>query len=247
MKIGAIILLLILHMGICSEIANANMNKSNNIVFLSFSNNTKFPNINSQEILSEYLFSRMIDLQEFQVIEHSDDAEVEEIEQRFNINQDKIEEAASNNDFSYLYSAYDNNINQKQVGQSLPARDIQLIASKYNADYILHGSVDYLGTDVEVDTSLVRVIGIEKTKPYLIAVATVRIIDALDGRVIWTCVTYGKSKDHLYSYKGFSAGTGELHEQLFYDAIDKTSENIVGQLEQDLQSKRLQLRNGAIK
>lgn len=217
------------------------------VVFLTFNDNTEYKQLKAHEILSEYMLSRICELSDFYVIEHSVDIESFEIEKRLNVDNDSIKEAKEKDDFEFLMTAHDNSIHKKQAGHFLPNELTRTIGTKYNANYILQGSVEYLGADVEIDTSLVPVIGVVKKKPYLVAVAFIRLIDAFTGQVVWTCQAYGKAKDHLYSGKGIRLGTGELNSQLFYDAIDKTSEEIVKLLQKDLKKGRLVLKKGEFK
>ena len=245
MKKRVVLLTILLCMLIVPICARANGH--NSVVFLTFSDNTEYKQIKSHEILSEYLLSRMCELSNFNVMEQGVDIEVFEIEKKLNVDNDNIKEAKEKDDFEFLMNAHENSIHKKQAGQFLPEEFITKIGKKYNADYIFHGSVEYLGADVEVDTSLVPIIGVEKTKPYLIAVAFVRLIDATNGQVVWTCQAFGKAKDHLYTGKGIRLGTGELNSQLFYEAIDKTSEEIIKLLQKDLKKGRLVLKKGEFK
>ena len=222
-------------------------NRYNSVVFITFSDNTEYKQIKSHEVLSDYLLSRMCELSSFYVMEHTADVEAFEIEKKLNVDNDSIREAKEKDDFEFLMNAHENSIHKKQAGQFLPEEFTKNIGAKYNADYILHGSVEYLGADVEIDASLVPIIGVEKTKPYLIAGAFVRLIAADNGQIVWTCQAYGKAKDHLYSGIGIRLGTGELNSQLFYEAIDKTSEEIIKLLQNDLEKGRLVLKKGDFK
>lgn len=221
---------------------SVNANEVSRLVFLTFNDNTEYKQIKSNEIFSEYLLEKICVGKFFTVTEHFMDETVLDVEKNLNSDSYSIKKAKENEDFEFLMTVHDDSIHKKGAGQFLSQELTRTIGEKYNVDYILHGSVEYLGADIEIDTSLVSIAGIEKTKPYLVAVVIVRLIDALSGQVVWTCQAYGKAKDHLYSGRNLKLGNGKLNSQLFYEAIDDVSRKVIDMLEDDIKNGKLVLK-----
>lgn len=224
---------------------NVEANTSSNIVFMTFSDNTAYKKINSPQIFSEYLLSDILDLEEINLVEHSYDENALKLEKRLTSDESIAKEAIAQNDFASMFTLGENDINQKSVGDRVALGDVQLIGRKYDAGYILHGSVDSLGSGIKETSALS--IGVTERNPYIEAVVTARIVDTQDGKVIWFKSVKGVGKDSYISTKHISAGTSELNSELFYEALEKASKKLVKELAKDLEKGKLKLRKGEVK
>ena len=224
---------------------NVEANTSSNIVFMTFSDNTTYKKINSPQIFSEYLLNDILDLEEINLVEHSYDEKTLKLEKRLTSNESVAKEAIAQNDFASMFNLGENDINQKNVGDSVPLEDAKIMGKKYAVGYILHGSVDSLSSGIKETSALS--IGVTERNPYIEAVVTARIVDTQDGKVIWSKSVKGIGKDSYISTKHISAGTSELNSELFYEALEKASKKLVKELAKDLEKGKLKLRKGEVK
>lgn len=218
-----------------------------NVAFLRFVDNTKYTNIHTGAIVSELLLTDLIDNPYIKIIEHGVMNDAIEAEGKLNNDALLADNAAENEDFAYLIEAQQRKDISKTVrGDFLPIEDVQVLGNKYGADYILHGTIDYLGTSETINSDLVSVIGLEKTTFSLIVVATVRLIDTQTGEVIWAYRKQGASKDKKYDTSIISIGVKGFNATLFDEAIEKLSKCFAEQLQKDLETKKLILKKGSV-
>lgn len=218
------------------------MGKIPTMVFLTFTDNTPYSDMQTGSIMDNLLLDRLLETDSFDIVERSVAKDVLEIETQLNITNDGVDKAVENNDFSYIFGASENDLTIKEEGEGVSPETTRLIGKKHHADYILHGTIDYLGKDSRTIMLPLKHFQFGSSTPYLEAVATVRIIDAATGRIIWVKKEKGVSKDSLVKLQNIKVGTGLFNNQLFYEALDKISKNVVKALIKDLQSGKIILK-----
>ena len=140
-----------------------------------------------------------------------------------------------------MFAAAENDLNSKTKGDSIPAKNTKVIGDKYHVNYILHGTIDYLGKGKNFMMVPLPHFFVSSINPYLEARVTLRLIEAQTGRIVWSHKERGGSRDSLYNLKDFTFGTGEFSNQLFVEAMKKISKKFAESLADDLEKGRVLL------
>lgn len=213
------------------------------MAFLDFVNNTQYKTVNSEQDLAELLLADLIDLKEVYFVEQRVLKDTIEAQDRLNKGYVSMDKAAENQDFVYLLESQSRKeISQTVKGDFLPVEDVQIIGKRYGADYILHGTMDFLGSQKEIKTDLVPLLGVEKTKFKIIAVGTLRVIDARNGEVVWVCRDKGISIDRHYSSDKLSIGYTSFSEPQVTEALIDLSKNLAKNMKKSIKDKKLALK-----
>lgn len=105
-------------------------------------------------------------------------------ERKLSLSAKDVDEVVANNDFATVFAAADNNLNEKIRGDYVPVKQTKLIGQKYHADYILHGTIEYLGKGKNYMMVPLPQFMVSSVNPYLEAWVTVRLIDAQSGKIL---------------------------------------------------------------
>lgn len=194
------------------------------VVFLKFADNTKYTEINTAGMTSELLLTELADCKYIALVERFPVEDAFAAERRMNATEEVQHEVIGKQDFRFVFNVRDRNMNIKRCGDFLPSEDTKVIGEKYKANYLLHGAIEFLGTDIITDEGLKYYTGISRTTPYLTAIITVRLIHAKTGEVVWAKSIRGVSKDNYFEYKGIGGGTKQLNSELFRKAVQKACE-----------------------
>lgn len=239
-----IVVLMVLLLSICSTSFSASA--SINVAFLKFVDKTPYTKLNTGNIVSELLLNELIGFESINIVEHGIIQEALEVENRLNKDQTSMSAAAENNNFAFLLESQNRKaISETVQGDFLPVDDIKFIGDKYGADYILHGTIDYLGSRKEIKTDWVPIVGLEKTNFVLDITSTVRLINIKTGEVVWVHKEKNTSKDRKFDIGSLSAGADKLNATLYDELLAKVSQNMAKALSKDIKSKKLVLRKGA--
>lgn len=211
-----------------------------NMVLMNFSNNTQYEKINSPVILSEFLLGQMITIPYFNLMEHNDTKDVLDAEKRLNADESTIKDAMAKDDFAYIFEVHTNDVNQKGKGEFVQLDDVQVVAKKHKAEYVFHGSIDYLDSSVKEFATLYK--SVDGKNLCIEARVTARIIDASNGKIVWSKSVKGIGSDEFVVIeKNFYFGTEALNAELVFDALRKASKKIVKELNKDLEKCNLVL------
>ena len=193
-------------------------------VVLRFVDNTQFSEINTAKMAGELLLTELFDCKYLVLMERFPVDSALNAEDRINVTDEKEWEAVDNQDFDYLFQTKERNMNKKGCGDFVSKEETNVIGEKYHADYLLHGTIEFLGASVATDEILKYFTGISRTTPYLTAGIAVRLIHANTGEVVWAKRVRAISKDNYFEYKGIGSGTKQLNSELFRKAIQKACE-----------------------
>lgn len=119
--------------------------RSISMVFLTFSDSTPYSEMKTNEIIDDYLLEELLNLKNVRVMERRVIKEALDAERKLSLSAKDVDEVVANNDFATVFAAADNNLNEKIRGDYVPVKQTKLIGQKYHADYILHGTIEYLG------------------------------------------------------------------------------------------------------
>lgn len=210
-------------------------------VVLGFVDNTLYSEINTAKMAGELLLTELFDCKYLALVERFPIEAELNAEDRLNVTEEKKWEAVDNQDFGYLFQMKDRDMNKKGCGDFVPKEETRVIGDKYKADYLVHGTVEFLGTGVATDENLKYFTGISRTTPYLSAGIAVRLIQANTGQVVWAKSIRGVSKDNYIEYKGIGAGTKKLNSELFRKAVQRACEITRRELTSDFEKGLIKL------
>lgn len=236
------LVMIILSMGICANAFASD--KIPNIAFLQFVDNTQYSKLNTKDIVSELLLNELVELDGINIVEHGVIQEALEEEKYLNKDSSIMENAAESGDFAALIENQNIvDISYTKPGDFLPLDSVKLIGDKYFADYILHGAINYLGTEEEVNSDLMPIIGLQKIKFSLAATIVVRLVDVQTGQVVWICKSTGVGKSRRYDAGFIHAGASGFNAAMYDEALAVAAQNVAKELEASIKNKKLILRN----
>ena len=227
MKIGKTLQILVLCMSISSMcFANVSM------VVLSFDDNIPYKSWQTAGVIEELLLSDIMNLPDIDLMERSTVKEAVIAEQ--SLNGTSVDNIVCSDDFDAIYDGVAGQACLQRIGDKVNPDKTKYLGEAHHAKYLLHGSIDYLGTGESSFMSPLPAYDFSYKAPYLDAVVTIRLIKADTGEVIWLTQQRGASKESLWKYKGVAIGSDELNNQLFVEALEKISKKVMKQMSEDM-------------
>lgn len=202
------------------------------MVVLSFDDNTPYKSWQTAEVIEELMLSDIMNLPNIDLMERSTVKEAIIAEQSLNgSNADNI---VDTDDFDAIYDGVAGQACLQRIGDKVNPDKTKYLGEAHHAEYLLHGSIDYLGTGESSFMSPFPAYDFSYKAPYLDAVVTIRLIKADTGEIIWLTQQRGASKESLWKYKGVAIGSDELNNQLFVEALEKISKKVMKQMSEDM-------------
>lgn len=207
------------------------------VVFLEFVDNSNFKNMNPKEIISSLLLDDLMQLDKFEFVDFQRTQETITAQDNLFAGRTASDNKGGNN-FSGLLAAADNDVTHKEAGEYVSAKDAQIIGRAHNAQYILQGTIDYLGEGIKDTASFLPIaaFGIGAKQSFLEARVTVRMIDTADGKVVWYCSRRGVAKNNSVDFNDLAINSESDSGQLFEEALEKVSKKITKTLFKDIKS-----------
>jgi len=218
-------------------------------VVITFADRTPYGELHANQIIEQSMLENLMYLPQLSLMEHHALQETLTAEQSLNKPLGSVSETVETGDFQKALEATKNGIGRKGAGETVSPAKTRMLGKKYHADYLIHGTIDYLGknhheTMIPLPGSLFSI-----NNPVMEALVTIRIIRADTGRIIWRRQEKGISKDSLLRYKGMkkgkntdvTVGTKEFNNKMFIEAMEKISVKIVKAMKQDILDKKLVL------
>lgn len=202
------------------------------MVVLSFDDNTPYKSWHTAEVMGDLLLSDIINFPDIDLMERNTVKEVLTAEQ--SLNGSNMENLAATDDFDIIYDNVAGQACLQKLGDKVNQEKSKYLGEVHHAKYLLHGSIDYLGTGESSFMSPFPAYDFSYKAPYLDAVVTIRLIKADTGEVIWLTQQRGASKESLWKYKGVAIGSAELNNQLFVEALEKISKKVMKQMSEDM-------------
>ena len=191
------------------------------MVVLSFDDNTPYKSWQTAEVMEELMLSDIMNFPEFDLMERSTVKEAVIAEQ--SLNGTSGDNIVGSDDFDAIYDGVAGQACLQRIGDKVNPDKTKYLGEAHHAKYLLHGSIDYLGTGESSFMSPLPAYDFSYKAPYLDAVVTIRLIKADTGEVIWLTQQRGASKESLWKYKGVAIGSDELNNQLFVEALEKAA------------------------
>lgn len=204
------------------------------MVVLSFDDNTPYKSWHTAEVMGDLLLSDIINFPDIDLMERNTVKEVLTAEQ--SLNGSNMENLAATDDFDIIYDNVAGQACLQKLGDKVNQEKSKYLGEVHHAKYLLHGSIDYLGTGESSFMLPFPKYDFSYKAPYLDAVVTIRLIKADTGEVIWLTQQRGASKESLWKYKGVAIGSDELNNQLFVEALEKVSKKVMKQLAEDMKN-----------
>ena len=204
------------------------------VVALSFDDNTPYKSWQTAEVMEDILLSDIMDFPDIYLVERSTVKEAIAAEK--SLNGSNVDNIVDTDDFEAIYDNVAGQACLQRVGDKVNPDKTKYLGEAHHAKYLLHGSIDYLGTGESSFMSPFPAYDFSYKAPYLDAVVTIRLIKADTGEVIWLTQQRGASKESLWKYKGVAIGSDELNNQLFVEALEKVSKKVMKQLAEDMKN-----------
>lgn len=204
------------------------------MVVLSFDDNTPYKSWQTAEVMEELMLSDIMNFPEFDLMERSTVKEAVIAEQ--SLNGTSGDNIVGSDDFDAIYDGVAGQACLQRIGDKVNPDKTKYLGEAHHAEYLLHGSIDYLGTGESSFMSPLPAYDFSYKAPYLDAVVTIRLIKADTSEVIWLTQQRGASKESLWKYKGVAIGSDELNNQLFVEALEKISKKVMKQLAEDMKN-----------
>ena len=150
------------------------------------------------------------------------------------LNGSNADNIVGSDDFDAIYDGVAGQACLQRIGDKVNPDKTKYLGEAHHAEYLLHGSIDYLGTGESSFMSPFPAYDFSYRAPYLDAVVTIRLIKADTGEVVWLTQQRGASKESLWKYKGVAIGSDELNNQLFVEALEKISKKVMKQMSEDM-------------
>lgn len=202
------------------------------MVVLSFDDNTPYKSWHTAEVMEDLLLSDIMNFSEIDLMERSTVKEAVIAEQ--SLNGTSVDNIVGSDDFDAIYDGVAGQACLQRIGDKVNPEKTKYLGKAHHAKYLLHGSIDYLGTGESSFMSPLPAYDFSYKAPYLDAVVTIRLIKADTGEIIWLTQKRGASKESLWKYKGVAIGSDELNNQLFVEALEKVSKKVMKQLAEDM-------------
>lgn len=210
-------------------------------VLLKFDDNTVYKELNTDEIIDKLLLDKLLEVETLYIYERTITSDSLDIEKDLVGNKDKVNKAIDEKNFTAIFQTAQSDIAFKQQGDYLPCSKTRKLKEKYGVDYIIYGSVDFIGGK-ERDRKIVwDNLKYGHSSNIVTVFSTLRIIESNTGKIVWCHREKGRVKDRFDSLNNFSYGTKEFSNHLFYEALDEISEKMIKKLSKDLDKGILKL------
>lgn len=217
-------------------------------VILKFTNDTRYKNIDSAAVLSDLVMEKILasgkfNLQETTPIAEDIEAMLYDEKQRDILN---AESSIKSGNLNILFESgtfdakHAQSVATAEVGQIVSPEITSVIGRNRGAEYLIQGTIINLGNGRHFESAgggyspyvaeKVSAIGI---------VADVRIIKAATGEVIWRKTATGTKKNSLVQVGVFKFGSSKLNAEMYNTAMERTAQEIVDGLLEDLEAGKL--------
>ena len=213
-------------------------------VMLRFSNNTRYKNIDSASVLSDYVIEKLLasgkfNFKETKPIDEDIEARLYDIKTRELWN---LTTSLQNKNLNALFEGqgFDEmqaqSIGTAKVGQIITPSITSAIGNAHGAEYLIQGTVINIGSgNWEEDRTEYydsRALGI--------AIRTdLRIIKAMTGEVIWRKIITGENTTGVVRMPFIKFGTDKLNSDIYNKAMEDAAKKISNALIEDLTAGKL--------
>ena len=224
-------------------------------VMLTFSNDTRYKNIDSAAVLSDLVMEKLLNSGKFNFTETKViDADMEDMlyEERA-LEFKQAAQAANSGNYSVLFEGSGFNaqkaqtIATAQVGQFVSPAITSAIGKQHDAEYLIQGTIVNIGQgDFSDNVHLPRSYGSGRGSFYFyskeaavgVAVA-LRVIKAETGEVVWCKDVSAQKKTSLVQIGMFMVGTAKISSGMYSKMMDRAAQKISDAMIEDLTAGKL--------
>ena len=209
------------------------------MAFINFRDNSSLQQLNTDDALSEILLERFFDFPAFTIYERVITDDSLELENKIALTEEKVDTAVKSKDFNTIFKDSKNRADLKKEGDYLPSEHTRKLGAKYQAEYIVYGTIDYIEGNRKHNSTVWNNMSFTHSSKGVEISSTIKIIRAEDGKIIWSKRVRGTSKNRFNDLGKVAIGTKGFSNHLYYDALEEISDNIVKLLREDLAKKIL--------
>lgn len=219
-------------------------------ILLKFDNVTKYKKIQVEDSLADFVLERLMDskrlaMKERYTIPQSMRQQLYEAEvQELAAMQPLIEQGILGGFFEspVVKGGAAASLATAQAGQFIRPDIMNRIGKENAAEYIIHGTITNMSSDISSDRYFVSYIGNINSQKNAIGIeCELRVIKAATGEVLWCKRAVGTAKDSGISAKNIKVGTFSNNTMIFNSALENVATNIVGLLFRDIESGVIEL------
>lgn len=219
-------------------------------ILLKFDNVTKFKKIQAEDSLSDLVLEKLMDskrlaMKERYEIPQSMRAQLYEAEvQKLAAMQPLIEQGILGGFFesSVFKGGAAASIATAQAGQFIQTDIMNQIGRENAAEYIIHGTITNMSSDVSSDRYFVSYIGNINAQKNAVGIeCELRVIRAATGEVLWCKRAVGTSTDTGVSANTIKVGTFANNTIIFNHALESAASKIVRLLFKDVEDGVIEL------
>lgn len=203
-------------------------------IVIKFNDNTSYKSFKTNEIFSNIILDGLLSLDNIYLVDRMVTNDVLAMEDDVVCSDEKIDEAVKNKDFNSIFNASKSDVAFKRQGDYLPVDKTSKLGMRYGASYIVHGSVDFIGGNERSRTVAWNGVSLGHSSKSVEMLATLRIIEAKTGMIIWQRRVKEKTKDKYEVIDKLSFGTKEFSDRLFYEVVEDISSKFIRSLKKDL-------------
>ena len=257
----ALILLVINNHGFAAD--------SPSCVFIKFSNDTRYKNVDTANILSDLVLEKLLATSDFNFYETNPiDEDLEA--KLYDIKTRELANATNALNSSNLNALFEGpgfsevqaqTVGTATVGQIIEPSITSKIGREHNAEYLIQGNIINLGNgawDMKMETQMatayasialamavnpVFMLLNPKRNEVGIGIQTdLRIIKADTGEVIWRKIVVGKKTKSSTQIGGIKFGSSKITSEIYNQAVDDAAQKIVDALIEDFKTGKLFLK-----
>ena len=255
------------------DAANVSLHRNPTCVLMKFTDDTRFRDLDSASRFSDIVMTKLVATQKFNLKEAK--PVQQDMEQLlYDEHQPEYAAAKSAMESGDLSAVFESPAFQDATAQSIATADVgqtvapavtSSIGKAHDAEYLLQGTIQSIGTGSWEDTDYATGKAIASTAlGYLLPglggllgnvissssqddagvgiIADMRIIKADTGEVVWSKRETGRGKVSNFTIFGIHSGSTEASEKELDKALDSVAKKRIGDLENDLADNKLFLK-----
>ena len=227
------------------SLISATVSAAPTCVMMKFTNDTRYQNIDSAALLSDFVMEKLLARTNLNFIETrplDEDLEMQLYDEK---TRDILatETGAKRGNFNILFEngTFDKNHAQSiataEVGQIVSPAITSKIGSQHGAEYLIQGTIISMGNSFSDSAVFVPFLGSFDEKTSVIGVvADIKLIKASTGEVVWKkTVTGTKSNANVANL----VGSSKLNSEMYNAAMAECAEKIATEFKEDLKADKV--------
>ena len=227
----------------------ANVSAAPTCVMMKFTNDTRFKNIDTAELLSDLVLEKLLASGKFNFVETrplDSDIEIKLYNEKLRdvTNVENAVKTKSNFNSLFEGSSFDTKYAQSiataEVGQLVAPEIVSEIGKEHGAEYLIQGTIINLGNgNLKTKRQTEQGFVIDTTTSVIAVVADVRLIKVSNGEVIWRKSSRGEKTTGKSSMLFITLGSSKLTSEMYNEVVEKCANKIVKDMIKDLNANKI--------